>query len=149
ELDRLAREVLPQIEPNLADARRPMPADPKTDPKSDPKTDPKGKSPLDKAQKLQEQAKKGLDDLAKFLDPWASMHQVKGETRELLHKQKDLRSQVEKLVDKSKSGDDQAKSDDDLRAELQRRGEAQKELEERAKKLMAMMESSEKKRAEQ
>ena len=95
ELDRLAQEELPQIEPHLAEARKEMIGTAKPTPKN--------KGPLDKAQKLQEEAKKTFDELASFLDPWASIHQVNGETRDVLNKQKELKKEVERILDMKKN----------------------------------------------
>jgi hypothetical protein len=132
ELERLAQEDLPQIEPNLAEARKELVgAAPPT---------PKNKGPLDKAEKLQEQAKKTLDDLAKFLDPWASMHQIQGETRALLDKQKDLRKDVEKiLTDKN----------DNANAELEQKGDMQAQLAKDTDNLIDKMKKAAKNRGKQ
>ncbi len=132
ELERLAQEDLQQIEPSLAEARKELvgasaPA-------------PKNKGPLDKAEKLQEQAKKTLDELAKFLDPWASMHQIQGETRAILDKQKVLRKDVEKiLTDKN----------DNANAELEQKAQMQNELGDDAERLVKKMNTMATKRNEQ
>lgn len=146
ELERLAQEDMQQIEPNLAEARKEMAGT--TTPA------PKDKGPLDKAQKLQEQTKKTLDELAKFLDPWASMHQVKGETRNVLNKQKDLKKDVEKvmdntkkeLLDNAKDPDGVRKVHEEFKGELDKKAEGQKELGDRAQKLLDMMDKAQAKR---
>jgi hypothetical protein len=156
ELERLAQEDLQQIEPNLAEARKELasPAKPAPKQKGAPdkaqKQPEQSKGPLDKAQRLQEQTKQSLDELAKLLDPWASMHQVKGETRELLNKQKDLKREVEKIQD-AKIGKDvnEVLKDEELKADLDRKAEAQKELGDRAQKLLDMMDKVQAKRREQ
>jgi hypothetical protein len=147
ELERLAQEDLQQIEPNLAEARKEMAGTAKPSPKD--------KGPLDKAQKLQEQTKKTLDELAKFLDPWATLHQVKGETRDLLNKQKELKKDVEKiqdmkidLVNKGKDEKEMLKANEELKGELEKKGEGQRELAERAQKLLDMMDKAQEKRAQ-
>ncbi len=132
ELERLAQEDLQQIEPSLAEARKELvgAASPT----------PKNKGPLDKAEKLQEQAKKTLDDLAKFLDPWASMHQIQGETAALLDKQKELRKDVEKiLADKNDNGS----------AELEQKAQMQNDLGEDTEKLVKKIKTMPTKRNEQ
>jgi len=147
ELERLAQEQLPQIEPNLAEARKEMAGTSKPAPKD--------KSPLEKARKLQEESKKSLDELAKFLDPWAGMHQIKGETRQVLTKQKELKKETEKILDTKldliKNGKDaeaMRQADEELKGELDRKAEGQKELAERAQKLLDMMEKAQTKRGE-
>lgn len=145
ELERLAQEDLQQIEPNLAEARKEMAGTAKPSPKD--------KGPLDKAQKLQQQTKKTLDELAKFLDPWASMHQVKGETRNVLGKQKELKKDVERIMDtkaeliaNGKDKDAVRRANDELKGELDKKADGQKELAERTQKLLDMMEKAQAKR---
>ena len=146
ELERLALEEVQQIEPHLAEARKEMAGTVKPGPNE--------KGPLDKAQKLQEEAKRTFDELAKFLDPWASMHQVKGETRDVLNKQKELKKDVERILDMkgdlSKNGKRANPArQEELNEELDRKADGQKELAERTQKLLDMMEKVQSKRAEQ
>jgi len=92
ELDRLVQEDLQQIEAKLAEAR----SQPAGAPKPMPPT-PQKKDPLDQAKALQQDAKKTLDELAKFLDPWASLQQIKGDTAKLLAEQKELKKDTEAM----------------------------------------------------
>ena len=46
---------------------------------------------------MQKDAKKTLDELAKFLGPWAGLQQIKGETLKLLAEQKDLKKETDAL----------------------------------------------------
>src|SRR5262249_45942620 len=96
ELDRIAQEDLQHIEPNLMEARMQLTQDPKEQKPKSPKA-PKEKGPLDKAKTHQENAKQGLDDLVKFMDPWAGLHQVKSTARKINDKQGELKKVTEKL----------------------------------------------------
>ncbi len=93
ELERLSREELQQIEPELAAARKELEKAAQPTPK---KPEP-NQGALDKARQHQQQAKKTIDDLLRFLDPWASMHQVKGEARAILKRQQELHKQTQNL----------------------------------------------------
>jgi len=121
ELQRILEEDLQQIEPNLAEARKEMDG---------------GKqdkiAALDKAQTLQDDAKKSFDELLKFLDPWASINVVKSQARELLKEQRDLKQSTEKLLGLEK---DPGK----LEAEAAKVGDIQKELAERTQNLIDTM----------
>ncbi len=109
-LDRLAQQELPQIEQALADARKKLAAEANKEAKTDkdekgPKTPPSSKKedPLGKTAKLQDSALKNLDELAKALNPWADMQQVKAEVRGLLDQQQQIKRDLDKVkADKAK-----------------------------------------------
>ncbi len=91
ELERLRRRNCSRSSRTSPRHARSWPAPPSRAPRK------RARSP--KREKLQEQSKQALDELAKFLDPWAGMHQMKGETRDVLAKQKELQKGVEKILD--------------------------------------------------
>jgi len=119
ELDRIAQEDLQHIEPSLMEARKQLNQEQKPpQPKS-----PKEKGPLDKAKSHQENVKKGLDDLVKFMDPWAGLHQVKGTARKILDKQGELNKATEKL-----EGQKNNMPRDDFEKELKKIADGQGDL---------------------
>ncbi|MCI0463480.1 MAG: hypothetical protein L0Z62_41610 [Gemmataceae bacterium] len=92
ELDRLAREHLPEIEPRLTNARRELENKPDAKPPA-----PKAKGDLDRAREHQEEIKRSLDDLHKFLDDWADVQQIRGKLRQIADKQREIQQETEKL----------------------------------------------------
>ncbi len=92
ELDRLAREHLPEIEPRLTNARRELENRADARPPA-----PKERGDLDRAREHQEEVKRSIDDLLKFLDNFAPVQQVRGELRQILDKQRELQQETEKL----------------------------------------------------
>ncbi|MCI0378307.1 MAG: hypothetical protein L0215_11925 [Gemmataceae bacterium] len=146
ELERLAQEDLQQIEPNLAEARKELSGTTKPTPKK--------QSSLEKAGELQQQTKKTLDDLAKFLDPWASMHMVKGKTSELLKKQNELKNETQQiqkkqdeLAGKPMNAKDKKDAEEKLANDLGKKSDAQNSLAQRAEDLLKMMNDAQAKRA--
>ncbi|MCI0640135.1 MAG: hypothetical protein L0Y72_00555 [Gemmataceae bacterium] len=147
ELERLAQEDLQQIEPNLAEARKELSGTTKPTPKK--------QSSLEKASELQQQSKKTLDDLAKFLDPWASMHMVKGKTRDLLNKQNELKNETQQIQKKqdelagkpSANAKDRKDAEEKLGNDLGKKSDAQNSLAQRAEDLLKMMNEAQAKRA--
>lgn len=125
ELERIANEDLQQIEPNLAEARKEM--DGGKNEKS---------AALDRAHELQEDAKESIDELLKFLDPWASVNVVKGQARELLREQRELKQKTEKLLPLQK--EDPAK----LAAEAAKAANAQNDLKQRMENLIKTMQEA-------
>ncbi len=134
ELERINREDLEQIEANLAEARKQLREGKPTPPskeeslkgKSPKETSAKDKSPkekpaLDKAQEHQKNAQKGLDDLVKFMDPWAGMHQVKGTARQILEQQRDLNRNTAKLDKQIQAAQELAKKIAELDKQLQQK----------------------------
>lgn len=178
ELDRIGREDLQQIEPNLAEARKELRKEKDTNKKGPKEKGPKEKGPkekgpkdkaqseqgpkekgpkekgpnekgkdrtppLDKAHQHQKNAQKGLDDLVKFMDPWAGMHQVKGTARKILDQQRDLKKATEKLDNQHQLAQDLADQIKDLNRKLQdSRADPKKEdpakLKAQLEKLMAL-----------
>ncbi len=158
ELDRLAQEELPQLEHNLGEARKELNNPAKPAPKD---KGPKEKGPLDKAAQLQQEAKKTLDELGKFLDPWATMNLVKGKTRDVLNKQKELQKDTAKIQDQKNelaNKNDQAqdakekealqKAGEELNADLAKKAEAQNALADKAQDLLKMMKAAQDKRTQ-
>ncbi|MBI3410953.1 MAG: hypothetical protein HY040_21675 [Planctomycetes bacterium] len=139
ELDRLATEELPQIEPNLAETRKELGGAAKPSPKD--------KSPLNKAERHQQETKTALDELAKFLEPWASMNEIRGKTRDILNQQQTLRKETEKLDDDMRSAAGKPKNQDEHRQQMQNKAETQKDLAEKTRNLLDQMGKAEQKRA--
>jgi len=190
ELERIMQQDLQHIEPNLMEARREAAADtkPPTPSKeakeakgakeskagkeSQAKENPKDKGPLEKALKHQKNAKKSLDELVKFMAPWADLQQVKGTARQMQEKQRDLRKAAEGLADKKLALDnekaelDKQKPDpfdpqkleerkqevkqaqDQLKKDLAKTAEAQNDLSVQAEQFLKTMEDAQKKQAE-
>jgi hypothetical protein len=145
ELDRLAQDDLQKLEPAMADALK-QAALPQPDAK---------KTPLEQVAKLQEGAKKTFDDLAKFLDPWAGMHLIKGATRDVLDKQRDIQKETMKIQEKQQqlakqigSNPERKKTEDALKEDLARQADAQKTLAKKAQDLLNMMEKAQARRAQ-
>jgi hypothetical protein len=130
ELERLAREHLPQIEPQITTARQKLandgPKEPsdkansKEPPKSKADTD-KSRAELGKARAHQEEVQQSLDELLKHLDRWASTQEIKGETRAALQEQRDLKGELEKTSKDFNPADEQAQAAVRKVAEFQRR----------------------------
>jgi hypothetical protein len=139
ELDRIAQEDLQHIEPNLMEARKQLNQDQKPPP---PKS-PKEKGPLDKAKTHQENVKKGLDDLVKFMDPWAGLQQVKGTARKILDKQGELKKATEKLADQKKN-----MPQEEFEKELKRIADSQGDLAEQMNTLRNTMGKAQEKQEE-
>lgn len=94
ELERLIQEDFPKLEQNLNDLRKDLAGASKA------KTDDK-KSPLEKSKETNQEVQKTLADLSKSLDRWSDLAQLKGQTRELLEKQRALNEEVGQLKDMS------------------------------------------------
>jgi hypothetical protein len=130
ELERLAREHLPQIEPQLTTARQKLAngGAKGTADKTKGKDPPKGKGEADKtraelgkARAHQEEVQQSLDELLKHLDRWASTQEIKGETRAALQEQRDLKGELEKVNRDHNPADEQAQAAVRKVAEFQRR----------------------------
>src|SRR5262249_21814920 len=93
----------------------------------------------DKAQMLQEEVKKSIDDLVRFLDPWASVHQVRTQAQDLLEKQREAEKQTRKL---------ELQGRDASEDEIKNAAEAQRALHERLQDLVNKMKDVAKSRAE-
>ncbi len=101
DLKDLAKEQLPKIEQNLEKALKDLGA------KSGKEPPPNKDTPLDKVQQQQQDARKALDKLLKFLNPWASVQQVKKQAEEILDKQQDLLKDTGKLEKKGNAATDE------------------------------------------
>lgn len=132
ELDRLAQEDFPKLEQNLSDLRKDLAGAGK--PKSDDKTP--EKSPLDKSKETNKDIQKTLGDLAKSLDRWADLAQLKGQTRELMEKQKALAEETAKLKELADLAGNTPQARAALREEADRLAGQQKKLEQEAKDLV-------------
>jgi hypothetical protein len=135
ELDRLSKEDIPQIEPNLVEARKRLNDGSR-------QKDAKKQDPLEKAHQHQRNAKRALDELVQFMNPWAGMHQIKGVARALQEKQDDLKKATIKLQAQfpKEQGSEAAQK------ELDRVTAAQNDLAENMENLLNMMEKAQKKR---
>lgn len=120
ELDRLGREELPAIEPQLAASRReaeeggPM----KT-------ADPKAKAPLGEAVRKQDEVERTLTELLERLEPWSGANEVRGEARMMLEEQKRLNDDTEKLRQTMPTGEGRPRLNDEQRADLDRAADRQ------------------------
>ena len=136
ELDRLAKNELQQIEPNLSEARKEV------------SVGEKNKDALNRAAKLQESAKNSLDELAAQLNPWASLHEIKGEARDIRNKQQDLKQAFENIRKHERPADPkeaQLQEDADRKDQMQIADE-QKRLADRTEKLVRKMKDAQDKR---
>jgi hypothetical protein len=135
ELDRLAREELEQIEPRLTEARKENDGEAKQ-----PRERDFARGPLSEARKHQDEVKKTLQDLLKLLEPWSSTHEIKGEAKSILQDQQQLAEQTAQLAQKTPAGAAPGELKPALQAELEKTGELQSQLSERARNLVNKME---------
>jgi hypothetical protein len=91
ELDRLAREEVPPVEPDLLAARKlaETPGDRSPLRSED--------NPLTQARQHQEEVEKTLSEMLARLEPWSSTREIKGEARALLQEEQRLRQRTEQL----------------------------------------------------
>ena len=76
ELEKIARDHLPNIEPNLEKARRELEAPAKPQP-----PDPKQQGELSQARAEQEKVQQALDELLRYMGEQSTLQQVRGELR--------------------------------------------------------------------
>jgi hypothetical protein len=152
-LDQLARQELDQIEPMLSQARKEAAAQAGKDNKgAKGEKDKGGKQPdkknsaLDKTAKLQENALQNLAELAKALEPWADLQEVKDEVRGVLDQQTTIKQNLDKVknakeeLDKAelrKTPREKEEVDRQLRDELNKEAGNLDELAKRAEELQA------------
>jgi hypothetical protein len=134
ELDRLAREHLPEIEPRLTAARRDLADPPDAKP---PMARTKGDLP--QAREHQEEVKRSLDDLLRFLENWGDVQQVRGQLRELLNKQRALQRETQELELNTRDRDPKKPLTARDEAEVRRLASLQRFLAEDAQKLVEEM----------
>jgi hypothetical protein len=154
ELERLAREHLPQIEPEITSARQELaeegqakeqPAQGKTNPKdksgapkqqkqdnNQTKND-RADAELAKARAHQQEVQQSFEELLKYLDHWAGLNEIKAETRAALQEQKDLKNELEKTSREYRPKDEQS------RAALRKVAEFQRRLADRVERLLDKM----------
>ncbi|GIW78708.1 MAG: hypothetical protein KatS3mg105_0515 [Gemmatales bacterium] len=143
ELERLAREVLPQIEPRLTNARKENETRPNAQPPA--KNEP---GELGIARRKQEEVEATLSQLLELLEPWGSLNEVKGEARELLDEQKRLHDETRKLDTDATRGQKPEVLTPEQQAQLGRLAELQQKLAERASRLLQKMERAARDRAQ-
>src|SRR5262249_43333422 len=97
ELERLAREELGQIEPRLTEARKQNETDAGTN-------STKELSPLSEVRKHQTEVERTLSELLRFLEPWSSVREVKGEAKSILQEQRKLAEQTAELAQQIPAG---------------------------------------------
>jgi hypothetical protein len=151
-LDQLARQELQQIEPALAQARRQMTSEEKKPAPGDKKEPGKQEEnkqaddPLRKAENLQKNAKRSIDELVRAMNPWATLQQVKAETRSILEKQKEINKVLEDVKTRKETFDkvvtnklenkvERRNLENVLRDELGKQAEQLAELAKRAEEL--------------
>lgn len=142
ELDRLAREELEQIEPNLTNARKENETA-SVRPAADDK-----KAPLGEARKHQEEVENTLNDLLKLLEPWGDVRTVRGETRAILQEQQKLQKEVDKINPADSLGRERDRLTPEQRAERDAAAENQKKLAERADQLLGKIQRASESRQE-
>jgi len=132
ELDRLAREKLPQVEQRLADASKEHKDSADAKPPS-----PRTKGNLGKAREDQQEVEQTLEELLKNLEAWATRNEIKAETRAIQQEQRELEQETGKLAQEyPKSG---RRPDDQLKAALRKNAELQRRLGERTQRLLDKM----------
>jgi hypothetical protein len=156
ELDRVAKEHLPQIEPNITAARQKLGKEVKEpggkekdktekdqgDPKKSQANKDKGTGELAGARAHQEEVQQALDELLKYLDRWASSQEIRGELRSILQEQRDLKADLEKVGPDPQPGDKEAQATISKAADFQRR------LTDRAQRLLDKIERVAQEKAE-
>jgi hypothetical protein len=99
ELDRLAREELEQIEPQLTNARK------ENELASESRRPERGdRSSLSQALRHQEEVEKTIEQLLAELVPYSTIREIKGQARTLLEEQRQLNRQTEQLSGKVRLG---------------------------------------------
>jgi hypothetical protein len=131
ELDRLAREELSQVEPELAEARKQSEIAAGKNAPTD-----TGRNPLSEARKHQEEVDKTLRELLKLLEPWSSTREVKGEAQSILEEQRKLGKQTAELEQKIPLSADRDELKPAQKVELEQTQESQRELAERTGQLL-------------
>ncbi len=142
ELDRLAREHLPEIEPRLTTARRELENKDKARLPS-----PKTKGDLGKARAHQEEVKQSLDELVKFMKNWADVQQMRGELRNILEEQRQLQKDAEQLELNTRKRNPKDKLPPEAEAERRRLAALQNRLAERTQELLKKLERAAEERA--
>lgn len=150
-LDQLARQELPQIDSTLPQARKEAAAEANKqkdaknskDNKNGKQSDKKNPA-LDKTAKLQEDALQNLAELAKALEPWADLQEVKDEVRGVRDQQAQIKQNLDKLKGKKEDLDKMGLNktareelDRNLRDELNKESGNLEELSKRAEDLQA------------
>ncbi len=92
ELNRLAREHLPEIEPRLTNARKDLENRPNAKPPAA-----KEKGDLDRARGHQEEVRQSLNDLVKYLDTFGDLQEIRGRLRNMIDEQRQLQKETEEL----------------------------------------------------
>ncbi len=174
ELDRLAAQELQQIEPQLAEVRKELDRMAAEQKAAGEKKETKGanekkqaaekkeanekgaKDAIDKAAKLQDNAKQSLDELVRAMAPWASMQQIRAEASDIHSKEQALKQELEDLqarnqeLEKLKLTPEEKKVNDQLnREEMNRKADMQENLARRMDDLIKMMKDAQAKRAEE
>jgi hypothetical protein len=131
ELDRLAREELSQVEPELTEARKQ--SELAAGKNSTTETD---RNSLSEARKHQQEVEKTFRDLLKLLEPWSSTREVKGEAQSILEEQRKLAKQTAGLEQKIPLSTEREELKSAQKVELEQTEESQRELAERAGQLL-------------
>jgi hypothetical protein len=155
ELERLAREHLPQIEPQITSARQELAEEAQAaDQAGKNKTGPKDKAgpapkqrkgskaeaELSKARTHQQEVQQSLEELLKYLEHWAGLNEIRAETRAALQEQKDLKNEVEKVKPNlDRAAKEQQPADEQSKAALARIAELQRRLADRVERLLDKM----------
>jgi hypothetical protein len=131
ELDRLVREELSQIEPQLTEARKQSEVQAPSN-----STRARRDNPLSEARRHQAEVEKTLSELLKLLEPWSSTREVKGEAKSILQEQRKLAEQTAGLAQEIPLNAERDALKASQQTELEQAEESQRDLAERASRLL-------------
>lgn len=137
ELNRLSQEDMPKIEQSLNETRKEMTGAQKPLP-----PDAKKQTPLEKTQKLQQQAKDKIDEMTRSLDKWADVNLAKSILRDLIQRQEQVAKETqatEKMADENQQKPD-AKKNAEITDQIKGQTEAQITIGKKVEELQAQME---------
>ncbi len=141
ELERLVQEEFPQLEQNLNDLRKELAG-------AANKKDGEKKGPLEKSKDSNKEIQKTLNELTKSLDRWADLAQLKGQTRELLDKQRALAKETESFKDSVDAARDPKAARNALKETAEQLTNQEKKLQQEAKELIDRINLAKKKQEE-
>jgi hypothetical protein len=144
ELERIAREHLPKIEPGLNKARRELES-----PEQAKAPDAKEAGDLGEARKQQEEVYQALDGLLRLIEEQSTFQQLKGELRAILQEQQEREKETAALQEQVElHGQGVLKEKSQLKGELRRTAELQRRLAERTERLIEQLKQDSEKAAD-
>lgn len=135
-LEKISRDNLPKIEPNLAKARRELEMPEPVEVPS-----PKDQGDLGTARTEQEKVYQTLDELLRYLEEQSNLQQVKAELRAILKEQQDRQQELDALIELMAAGGGAPAvlRQPQNKAELRKTALLQRRLAERTQKLIDKM----------